>query len=55
MSSDFSSTRAGSVIDYIHLDNGNYDGLWTQILDGCFVYETGMDLRINVWLSESSV
>ena len=51
----FSSTRARSDIDYIHLDNGIYDVLWIRILGGCFVYETKMELRINVWIPESSI
>jgi hypothetical protein len=51
----FSSTRMRSGIDCIHLDNGIYDGLWTWIKSGCLVYETGMELRINVWIPESSV
>jgi hypothetical protein len=37
------------------IDNGIYNDLWAHIQDGCLVYETGMDLRINVWLPESSV
>jgi hypothetical protein len=40
-SSDFSSTRARSGIDCIHLDNGIYDGLWTWIQSGCLVHEMG--------------
>jgi hypothetical protein len=51
----FSSTRARSGIDCIHLDNGIYDVLWIQIQGGCLVYETKMELRINVWIPESSV
>jgi hypothetical protein len=55
MSSDFSSTRVRLGIDCIHLDNGIYDGLWTWIQGGCLVYETEMELRINVWIPKSSV
>jgi hypothetical protein len=55
MSSDFSSTRARSGIDYIHLNNKIYDGLWTWIQGGCLVHETGKELRINVWIPKSSV
>jgi hypothetical protein len=46
--------HARSGIDCIHLDNGIYDGLWTWIQGG-WVYETGMELRINVRIPESSV
>jgi hypothetical protein len=53
--SDFSSTRVRSGIDCIHLDNVIYDGLWTWIQGGCLVYKTEMELRINVWILESSV
>jgi hypothetical protein len=51
----FLSTRARLGIDCTNLDNGIYNGLWAWILGGWLVYEAGMDLRINVWLPESSV
>jgi hypothetical protein len=41
----FSSTRARSGIDCIHLDNGIYDGLWTWIQGGCLVHETGKGIK----------
>jgi hypothetical protein len=51
----FLTLTCGQEIDCIHLDNGIYDGLWTWIQGGCLVYETKMELRINVWIPESSV
>jgi hypothetical protein len=45
----------GQDIDCIHLDNGIYASLWTWIQGGCLVYETERELRINVWIPESSV
>jgi hypothetical protein len=51
----FLALTRGQEIDCIHLDNGIYDGLWTWIQAGCLVYETEMELRINVWIHESSV
>jgi hypothetical protein len=45
MSSDFSSTHARSGINCIHLDNRIYDGLWTWILGGCLVHETGKGIE----------
>jgi hypothetical protein len=44
-SSDFSSTRARSGIDCIHLDNEIYDGLWAWIQGGCLVHETGKGIK----------
>jgi hypothetical protein len=41
----FSSTRARSGIDCIHLDNEIYDGLWTWIQGGCLVHETKKGIR----------
>jgi hypothetical protein len=46
--------RGQALIVFI-LIMGIYDGLWTWIQGGCHVYETEMELRINVWISESSI
>jgi hypothetical protein len=41
----FSSTRARSRIDCIHLDNRIYDGPWTWMQGGCLVHETGKGFK----------
>jgi hypothetical protein len=51
----FLALARGQEIDCIHLDNGIYASLWTWIQGGCLVYETEMELRINVRIPKSSV
>jgi hypothetical protein len=51
----FLALARGQEIDCIHLDNGIYASLWTWIQGGCLVFETEMELRINVRIPESSV
>jgi hypothetical protein len=51
----FLALARGQALICIHLNNGIYDGLWTWIHGGCLVHETEMELRINVWIPESSV
>jgi hypothetical protein len=51
----FLALARGQEIECIHLDNGIYGGPWTWIQGGCLIYETEMELRIKVWIPESSV
>jgi hypothetical protein len=41
----FLAVARRSGIDYIHLNNGIYDGLSTWIQGGCLVHETGKRIK----------
>jgi hypothetical protein len=51
----FLALARGQEIDCIHLDKGIYDDLWTGSREDALSMRREKELRINVWIPESSV